>query len=45
MLQRHLLKNQRIIPQSYEYETAARMVADEYDDEGEKVGDMELQDL
>ena len=28
-------------PQSYEYETAARMVADEYDDEGEKVGDME----
>ena len=28
-------------PQSYEYETAARMVADEYDDQGEKVGDME----
>ena len=28
-------------PASYEYETAARMVADEYDDSGEKMADME----
>ena len=28
-------------PQSYEYETAARMVADDFDDSGEPKGDME----